>query len=477
MSDISLNTAALQETARTIAVTLGIAESTATKLLEKRITITADDLNVAAVIIADELELLLARTFQHVSRIYSSTVDLCIVIGNTQICNRNECLHVFWDIDSISIASKLKYSTCPYDQHPLFLMVFACYAAAFTTKVLIGYEGSQQLPDPLTIQFQELGVERELLDRPLKLSETYMAGAGAIGNGLVRAIRHLNISGCLHIADSDIVDETNIQRQVLFTNDDIDKPKATTLALRAQGFLPNLSLIPHNCRLQSLSSTTNDRWLMRLIVCVDSRRARRELQNEMPREVFDASTTDIREVILHYHRQPTEAACMSCIYATDQRELQHEQMLAKNLGVTVDEVRRPSVDQLAAEKITRFLKLDQKPKQLVGLAYDTLFKQLCGQGQLTVVPDRQVLAPFAFVSVLAGALLALELVRRLCNPINANDNYWRVSAWAPPDLALRRRRGRATNCAFCNEPTLQTINQNLWMIDCNLSQQYEKLDN
>ena len=30
---------------------------------------------------------------------------------------------------------------------------------------------------------------------------------------------------------------------------------------------------------------------------MDSRRARRELQNELPAEVFDASTTDIREVV------------------------------------------------------------------------------------------------------------------------------------------------------------------------------------
>ena len=462
MSDIQLNAAALRETARTIAVTLGIAETSAAKLLEKRITITADDSNAAATLMADELELLLARTFEHVSRNYSSSTDICIVIGNTHICNRNKSLYVFWNADSISIASELKHSVCPQDQHPLFLMVGACYAAAFVTKVLIGYEVSQKLPDPCRINFRDLGVEREWLNRPLKLSDTYMAGAGAIGNGMVRALRHLNINGILHIADADFVDDTNIQRQVLFTNDDIGKPKATTLASRVQGLLPNLKLIPHDRRLQNLRSSADDRWLKRLIVCVDSRRARRELQNEIPGEVFDASTTDIREVILHYHHQPTEASCMSCIYATDQRELQHEEMLASNLGITVDEVRRPEIDLSAAKKISQFLKLDQEPEQLVGLACDTLFKQLCGQGLLSAVPDRQVLAPFAFIPVLAGALLALELVRRLSSPTLINDNYWRVSAWSPPDSALRRCRKKITDCAFCNNPILQEINQSLW---------------
>lgn len=466
MSNTQLNSAALSETVRTIAVTLGITETSAAKLLAKKITITADDSNAAAFLIADELELLLARTFEQVSRNYSVCTDICIVIGNAHNYNRNKSLCVFWNTDSISIASEYQHSACPDDQHPLFLMVGACYAAAMVTKILIGYEASQKLPDPFTIHFHTLGVEREWLNNPLNLSDTYMAGAGAIGNGTVRALRHLNINGQLHIADADHVDDTNIQRQVLFTNDDIGKRKATALVSRAQVHLPNLKLIPHDCRLQNLSSSSNDRWLKRLIVCVDSRRARRELQNEIPREVFDASTTDIREVILHYHRQPTEASCMSCIYPTDQRELQREELLVSNLGISIDEVRSPGIDLTAAKKITQFLNLDQEPEQLVGLPCDTLFKQLCGQGLLSTIPDRQVLAPFAFISVLAGTLLALELVRRLSSPNLIYDNYWRISAWSPPISELRRLRRKIKNCTFCNNPVLQEINQTLWGTQC-----------
>ena len=468
MPDIQLNAAALRETARTIAMTLGIAETTAAKLLKRRINITADDSNAAALLMADELELLLTRTFEYVSRNYSSRTDICIVIGNAQISNRNKSLYVFWDADFISIASESKHSGCTQDQHPLFMMVGACYAAALVTKILIGYETSQQIPDPFTIHYQDLGVSRECLNHPINLSDTYMAGAGAIGNGFVHALRYLNINGHMYIADDDRVDDTNIQRQVLFTNDDIGKPKATTLKVRGQEFLPNLKLIPRYHRLQEIRSSEDDHWLKRLIVCVDSRRARRELQNEMPREVFDASTTDIREVILHYHRQPTEDACMSCIYATDQRELQHEVMLANNLGVTVEEVRKSVVDQTSAIKISQFLNLDLEMENIVGLAYDTLFKQLCGQGLLSVAPERQVLAPFAFVSVLAGALLALELVRRLSSSTLVYDNYWRVSAWSPPDSALRRQRKKLSNCIFCYNRDLQVINQRLWNTSDNL---------
>lgn len=41
-------------------------------------------------------------------------------------------------------------------------------------------------------------------------------------------------------------------------------------------------------------------WLKRLIVGVDSPRARRNLQTEVPGEVYDASTTGISEVVVHF---------------------------------------------------------------------------------------------------------------------------------------------------------------------------------
>ena len=462
MSDSSLNAAALRETARTLAATAGIGESAAAELLDKHITITVEASSSAARNLATELQLLLGRTFVSVSQLPSPDADLEVVIGTSRPKQHIRTLFVNWDSESIVIATEPNTDLASCNLHPLILLLGACYAAAATTKLITGEAISQPLPDPLIIKLDQLGLERQWLGRPIVLSDTYMAGAGAIGNGLLRALRHVDCRGQLHIADDDSVDDTNLQRQIFFTDDDIDTPKATTLATKAQPYFPRLELIPHKKRLQELRSNSDDRWLRRLIVAVDSRRARRELQDEIPGEVFDASTTDIREVIVHYHKQPTTGACMSCIYATDRAEIKREILLASGLGLTVEDIRKREIDRRASETIIKHLKLGNVPEDFIGLACDTLFKRLCGEGRLKVAQDKQILAPFAFVSVLAGTLLAIELVRRLGSTDTWDDNYWRASAWSPPIAALRRIRRRLSNCSFCGNPYLLATAEELW---------------
>jgi hypothetical protein len=289
-----------------------------------------------------------------------------------------------------------------------------------------------------------------------------LAGAGAIGNGLLWVARHLDIRGRLEIADDDHVESGNLNRQVWFGTEDIGLNKVERLVLKAQPFFRSLTLVPRPMRVQDLPEKCPGAWLRRLIVAVDSRRARRQLQNELPGEIFDASTTDIREVVIHYNRQPTAEACLSCIYEPDAEELSREQHIADHLGVSVDAVRRERISAAAATVIVeRFPALADM--NLVGTAYDTLFKKLCGEGLLKTAAGRRVIAPFAFVSVLAGALLAVELVRRLgAGRSERNFNYWRVSAWHAPLARRRILRPRQTGCSFCDSHMLARVNAQLW---------------
>jgi hypothetical protein len=55
---------------------------------------------------------------------------------------------------------------------------------------------------------------------------------------------------------------------------------------------------------------------------------------------------------------------------------------------------------------------------------------LCGQQLLESQEGHQVLAPFAFVSVLAGAVLAARFVAVLAGVIEEKySNYWRINPW------------------------------------------------
>jgi hypothetical protein len=269
------------------------------------------------------------------------------------------------------------------------------------------------------------------------------------------------VSGELIIADDDVVASGNLNRQLYFHQPDIGQAKALCLAEKARPDFAQLVLRGYKARLQELPMKTNGAWLPRLIVAVDSRRARRELQNECPGEVFDASTTGIHEVVIHHHRQPTTGACLACVYRADEAEYSLEQHIADHLGVAVTDVRESRISAHAAVRIAR-----RHPHLVVtaieGAAYDTLFKQLCASGDLAATETERVLAPFAFVSALAGTLLALELARRLTSGPPVNDNYWSVSAWRPPLASRRRRRLTDASCGFCGSASMRRVSRSLW---------------
>jgi hypothetical protein len=153
---------------------------------------------------------------------------------------------------------------------------------------------------------------------------------------------------------------------------------------------------------------------------------------------------------------------MSCIYYEAADELAHEAHVAELLGVDVADVRANFVAPDAARKIAeRYSQLE--PSAIVGLAYDSLFKQLCGQAALKTTADRQVLAPFGFVSALAGVMLAVEFIRRIRKGETSRPfNYWRLSPWSSPVFKLRVVRPSRPDCEFCSNAVLQTVVRQLW---------------
>jgi hypothetical protein len=195
---------------------------------------------------------------------------------------------------------------------------------------------------------------------------------------------------------------------------------------------------------------------------VDSRRARRRLQEELPLHVFDASTTGIAEAVLTFYTARSDHACMGCLYPLDHAEHAHEVHVASALGVSVEDVRTHYVSAHAASEIAaRYPELPAK--HLIGIAYDTLFKQLCSVGELKAGTTEQVLAPLAFVSALAGAYLALEFVLRVGRKDTTMPfNYWRISPWSSPVLELRDLRPRHPNCECCSREQIRTIIGDLW---------------
>jgi hypothetical protein len=308
-----------------------------------------------------------------------------------------------------------------------------------------------------------LGDDGEQLADEVEFQEAFLAGAGAIGNGFVLAAALLPLRGKLHIADDDKVSGGNLQRCVLFDEASVGQPKAEVLAAKGVEMSDGrLCCEPHYVILQQVPQRKEGAWLRRLIVAVDSPRARRQLQSEMPREVFDASTTGAEEVVLHFHEQPNDHACLACVYHHSPLEGAREAHIADSLGVTPEEVRELRVSKESAVKIcARYshLRLDE----VCGLAYDTLFKALCSTSRLMTHEGRQVLTPFAFVSVLAGAMLALEFYRRIKRGGHSRlYNTWHLSPWTNPVPRARRRLEARADCHFCGNAVLRNLIAETW---------------
>lgn len=459
-----LNADARRENVRALALVAGLSEKEASDRLDATILVTHDARDPVAVSLVTELVPILARTL-------AVAVDLSddvqpsateLVIGSA--VPRLTARRVFAVLD----ASKLIIQPTPIGvprvgiPHPLMVLTAACYAAGAAIRCAVGDGLPNPPPGRFDIPFSAFIPSQDCLAKPIELGEAYLAGAGAIGNGFLWAARHVQLVGTLHVVDDDTVSLGNLQRQIWFGAEDVDFSKAERLAGKAQPFLPGCILIPAICRLQEHANRNEGAWLRRLIVAVDSRRARRHLQNELPGEVFDASTTGSQEIVLHHNRQPTELACLGCVYPHDEGETSHEQAVAGHLGIDVASVRRARITpDIAARICITHPQLD--PATIEGLAFDTLYKQLCGSGQLKSVAGKQVIAPFAFVSVLAGVFLLLDIVRQQGTVSQSRpSNEWRVNPWWPPVPELRQLRRRRTACECCGRPELRQINTLLW---------------
>lgn len=464
MSGDPLTAEARRENAAALASALGISLHEAAHALDLRIAVTADPSDAIACAVAEEVIGVLSRTVQHVSTDVTEPVTAAeLIIGCATPRTSGVPVYLAIEADQFLISRKRHAAQTSARIPTIFHVLAACYASGVALYHALGGSLPFSIPDPLTVEFRQLGANLADLEHPIDIGRAYLAGAGAIGNGFLWAARHLQLRGQLEVVDDDDVSSGNLNRQIWFDKLDITLPKAKRLVAHAQPHFPHLTLNPRTSRLQALPERSDGGpWLRRLIVAVDSRRARRALQNEFPREVFDASTTDIREVVLHHHVQPTQNACMSCIYEPDAEESTREQHIADHLGVTLEDVRSERISPAAAATIAeRYPQLAQR--ELVGIAYDTLFKNLCAEGELKTLEGKRVIAPFAFVSVLAGTMLALELVRRLSAGASSHyDNYWRISPWHPPLARRRVLRPRQPGCLFCADTVLSAVNQSLW---------------
>lgn len=116
--------------------------------------------------------------------------------------------------------------------------------------------GSSSLPELSPHEIRRYGRHLVLEDvgvdgqRRLKSARVLLIGAGGLGSpaGLYLAAAGV---GTLGLVDFDRVDETNLQRQVLYGQEDLDRPKVEAAAERLRSVNPHIEIVQHDAELRA----------------------------------------------------------------------------------------------------------------------------------------------------------------------------------------------------------------------------------
>ncbi|HLB67206.1 MAG TPA: molybdopterin-synthase adenylyltransferase MoeB [Thermoplasmata archaeon] len=93
----------------------------------------------------------------------------------------------------------------------------------------------------------EVGMQGQIR---LKQSSALIVGAGGLGNPLAQYLAAAGV-GRLGVVDFDVIDLTNLQRQVLYGTQDVGRPKLQVLKERLQAINPNVDVQTYDTRLTS----------------------------------------------------------------------------------------------------------------------------------------------------------------------------------------------------------------------------------
>ena len=96
----------------------------------------------------------------------------------------------------------------------------------------------------------EVGLEGQ---KKLKAARVLAVGAGGLGSPLALYLAAAGV-GTIGLVDFDVVDESNLHRQVLFSTADVGRPKLVAAAERLRGMNPNVRILPFEERLTSANA-------------------------------------------------------------------------------------------------------------------------------------------------------------------------------------------------------------------------------
>ncbi len=329
--------------------------------------------------------------------------------------------------------------------NPISSAAAACFGADEVFRCvfadLLGKLQSEKYVFSLLDYKKTMSVITELPEITLK--DLTIVGIGAVGNATIWCLNLIpSLSGRIALVDHEQVDLTNLQRYVLADQNTVDVVK-TDMAFKYLD-RPGLEV---KCYAKEFGEhVTEDRPdcdFDVIAVAVDNIPNRVAAQAVLPRVIINAWTDENARLSVSRHWFGSGQACLSCIYLLGKKQKSYTEQIAELTGLEHNFVSQMYIDQkpLTEDILKKISEAKGYPMdkivQFSGLSLDKFREEVvCGGYFLELGVDVKhppALVPLAHQSVLAGTLLAAEIVK-LSLGITTKDDpaEIRITMLAPP---------------------------------------------
>lgn len=315
----------------------------------------------------------------------------------------------------------------------------------------------------------ETGEHMEL--QPESLGRVLFVGVGAIGNAAIWAFAHdPEIFGTLILIDHESLSLSNLQRYVLGRHRDVSRSKVQLAAEHLS--LSRISSLTVHSSIQDFDPTEGWEQPHMSCVSVDNIAGRRTVQALLPETVINGWTGEA-SLGTSWHRLALDAACLACLYQPHGQGPSAIQQAAHALGLSEERAAVLWITRgpLSKEERTHAAKHlgikpsalnDWKTKALPDLYTDVI----CGAVPIDIKAiGRMEVVPLAHQSVLAGAMMAAEVVKRSQASLAKLSQPEPLVTWdnvlKPPPKNWVRRRPRESGC-ICTDPVYQKVYREKW---------------
>lgn len=334
-------------------------------------------------------------------------------------------------------------------------------AAAATAAVAIVHHAGRRNPDQ-RYRFNLWNFD-DALDAgpdvgPLHTPDLLLAGAGAVGTAFALALTGLEITGNVHIVDTECFSKRNLIRYILAHPSDLNKSKARTAAgaLRRTG-------LRATAEKADAGQVLHRKGPHRIVIsATDTAESRRALATELPRMVLDgANAEDETRIEVARASFPPKGPCLACLYPVSSIPDEQTARMQRNLKLTFDEISQLRRTGKPLDEPLRRLILKRSrirlPAQALGEGIDTAYNNhYCGSDVVTrKSPVEQSRPGRVFAPTMAGILLAIELVRLAHKETGPNWFTWDLSR--PPNPSAARMRRANPACQVCSDPDYKAI--------------------